>query len=203
MVMACPHISLEAFEALILMETDNKDFCIAYGETLEHDFVALCKANPQWGMDVTINAYKAKNKKAPDLTLCGELAELKGRKTPFFTAGLTYGLDPRFAVTLNVKDVIYYALYYRSVKIVFWCDWAATEMQLGSNVMAVEPLFGVYVWTLGEVGKMTRKAAIHTYQRRINDTVNAKYSFVFDVRTFGKTVYQSRKPPQVLGYGGR
>ncbi len=98
--------------------------------------------------------------------------DLKTIRTRFQTAD-RYGIDPRSAITLNVKDVERYARLYPTIVIVFDVD------------------FGDYrrlcYATLREIQRAIRadKAQLHEYQHRVNDTQgNATASWVLDADWF-------------------
>ena len=158
-------------------DTEDKAWWVAHGESMEAPFVALCQQ--KLGIDAQINPAKSEDPTAPDLLVSGEVADLKVQNTPFFSAG-RYGLDPRFAVTLNRTDVERYTTLYPRIVIYFWVDW----LQLEWRDLAVAPLRGVWRANLAAVTAMIELGAPeHSYVRRRDDRRgNAKSSYLLDLQ---------------------
>jgi hypothetical protein len=103
---------------------EDKLYWCDQGEREERDFVHFLA--PAHGLAATINPCKWYDHFAPDLLVDGKLADLKTQRMPFFTAG-RYGLDPQFAVTLNVGDVARYQQHSDDLSILFWVRWDTVD----------------------------------------------------------------------------
>lgn len=126
-------------------------------------------------LSLAINPDKQRDKTVPDLIFKGSIvAELKARSTPFFQAGNRYGLDPQFAVTINQKDVRYYAQCYPRLPIYFWVHWS----RLDAFGVQLCPMLGVWGIRLPELQELCLEERLHEYQERIGDAVNATHSYV-------------------------
>ncbi len=82
-------------------------------------------------LNLEMNPEKATDLYAIDLIniKTNRLGDLKTQNTPFFKAGSSYGLDPQFTVTFNVKDVNRYAEKYPDIDIYFWVNWLALKFE--------------------------------------------------------------------------
>lgn len=162
--------------ASIPHDTEDKSWWYARGEGLELSFVGLCK---RLGIVAEINPQKQADATAPDLLVEGKIADLKTQNTPFFTAG-RYGMQPRFTVTFNRKDLDRYAAEYPEIDVVFWLNWQQSRW----NSIVVQKLHGI--WRVGIqkiISLVTAGAPEHSYQRRQQAADrNAKSSFLLDVR---------------------
>ncbi len=156
--------------------TEDKEVWTKIGLKREHEFCEMMKAN---GFDVEMNPEKIKNKYAPDLLVEGRsVAEVKCQRTPFFTAG-RYGIDPTYAATFNEKDRSRYQGEYPNLPIFFWCKWTS----LLDYGVTVEPIDRVYLVGFQRLQReIIDPKKLHEYERRKNDKVNAKDSYVIDVR---------------------
>jgi hypothetical protein len=142
-------------------------------------------------LDVKINPGKATTPTVPDLLVNGQIADLKTQETPFFTSHVFAGLDPRYTVTLNLKDVRYYRESYPDIVLYFWVNWRQRQWR----DRTVEYLGGVYrvpltmILTLIAAGATT-----HYYARRKTlEERNATESYLFDVRSFER-LFQTTDP---------
>lgn len=166
-------------------DTEDKEWWVKKGMQDEAVFVEDVAA--KIGLAARLNPAKAENPYAPDLVVNGKIADLKHQTTPFFTAGVKYGLTPRFAVTLNRNDYRRYVDHYPAIDIYFWVDWAVTEAEFHGRRYRVEPLEGIWLAYLPLITECIHdgKAPLHPYQRRVDDEQgNAKWSYVLDLRWF-------------------
>ena len=157
------------------VRNDDKQKWCEHGRELEDEFVLR-----QRFVDVLIgiNPDKDSNPFTYDMRI--DLpCDLKSTKTPWRKAQEMFGIDPRYAVSINQKDLRRYARLYLNIVIVFdvdYPDYRATHW-------ATLDMFRIML----EGGDM----ALHQYGARIDDTQgNAKASYVFDVS----------KLPRLRGY---
>jgi hypothetical protein len=170
-------------------DTEDRAWWWKHGETLESAFVEF---GQDWlDLDVKINPGKATTPTVPDLLVNGQIADLKTQETPFFTSHVFAGLDPRYTVTLNLKDVRYYRESYPDIVLYFWVNWRQRQWR----DRTVEYLGGVYrvpltmILTLIAAGATT-----HYYARRKTlEERNATESYLFDVRSFER-LFQTTDP---------
>jgi len=121
--------------------------------------------------------------------------DLKHVTTPFFTAG-KYGVDPRFAITLNHKDYLRYMYKYpewgdRKMYILFWVEFLAVH----SYGTTVDDLNGLWYLNIDQLDQWVRGNNIrcHSYQQRQGECgSNAKHSWVIDLRWCGE--YKKARP---------
>ena len=156
--------------------TEDKSWWTRYGEQQEKAFVQTVA--PQIGLQAQINPAKAADKYAPDLVVCGKIADLKVQKTPFFTAQ-RYGKNPSETVTLNLKDYARYLHQYPTIEIYFYVHW----QQLAYQGLTVQPRKGVWMTDLETITRLkaSQKAPLHVYQRRVGDKLNANESFLLSL----------------------
>ena len=157
------------------VRNDDKQKWCEHGRELEDEFVLR-----QRFVDVLIgiNPDKDNNPFTYDMRI--DLpCDLKSTKTPWRKAQEMFGIDPKYAVSINQKDLRRYARLYPNIVIVFdvdYPDYRATHW-------ATLDMFRIML----EGGDM----ALHQYGARIDDTQgNAKASYVFDVS----------KLPRLRGY---
>lgn len=169
--------------------TEDKQYWCEEGQKTEYVFVK--DIAPKINRKLIIHPEKEKNPLHIDLlkTDTNELADLKVQNTPFFTAsryskfdGGRY--DPQFTVTFNYKDYCNYKSNYPGAIIYWWVNWA----QLTWKDKSVAPLYGVYEVRFSDMKKLIeeKRVPLHQYQHRINDEINAKDSYLFDLRWFTK-----------------
>jgi hypothetical protein len=164
-------------------DPQDKLYWIEKGEGEEIKFVDLCKN--ELGLEAEINPAKEKDRLAPDLIVEGKVADLKTQNTPFFKSGLLYGIPPEFAVTFNGNDLERYTADYPEIDIYFWVHWQQLERVISGTTYTVEPLCGVFKIPLVEITRMVKGGApLHEYKNRKGDRVNAKDSYVLDLRGF-------------------
>ncbi|MEW7289646.1 hypothetical protein [Aquimarina sp. 2304DJ70-9] len=151
------------------------------GEAIEEVFVK--KFGRQ--LSLKINPDKVSNPYAPDLILSGGgLADLKTQNTPFFKASTKYSIDSTFAVVFNRKDAIRYYRKYRDIVIYFWIEWHSIKFVMENYTKEVKYINGVWRIEFKNLIPLLKKAPLHEYIQRKNDTKgNAKSSFVLDIRS--------------------
>ena len=157
------------------VRNDDKQKWCEHGKELEDEFVLR-----QRFVDVLIgiNPDKDSNPFTYDMRI--DLpCDLKSTKTPWRKAQEMFGIDPRYAVSINQKDLRRYARLYPNIVIVFDVDYPNYR----ATHWATLDMFKIML----EGGDM----ALHQYGARIDDTQgNAKASYVFDVS----------KLPRLRGY---
>jgi hypothetical protein len=177
---------------------DKLPWCRA-GEEYERAFVEIWNAH--YHDKMSINPAKANNPYSADLMWHGAPADLKTQTTPFFTAS-RYGVDPRFAVVLNRKDVERYEYQYPGMPIFFWVDWQETQWRVidservspygppptGDTVVLRRVAYfgGIFATNVDHILHLVRSGAPeHSYRARGDDRQgNAKSSYVLDLGTF-------------------
>jgi hypothetical protein len=101
-------------------------------------------------------------------------ADLKSIHTPFNTAG-RYGIDPRYAFTINDKDLRRYSDSQPNMMVLLDVRFPWHQ--------------AVHVAQIGHLVSATKngRSKLHHYQQRQDDSQgNAKASWVFDCRWFPK-----------------
>jgi len=169
-----------------LLDPQDKQAWYAEGERWEQEFVETIV--PRLHMDIIINPAKTAEPWAHDLIVYGKPGDLKRQSTPFYTAG-RYGMDPRFTVAFNVKDLTNYMMNYdRDFVVLFWLDWGV-DLQERFGV-EVEGMCGIWQTTIGAIDAMT-DAPMHVYKNRGegDEEHNATESILLDVRSFGLLYY--------------
>ena len=153
---------------------------LAFGRQKETEFVWEAA---KYGLRVRINPEKEQDPKAPDLVVGEELAELKWQGDPFFKVEEKYGLNPRFTVSFNAKDVRRYTKKFPTLDIYFWIQWT-TFSRYG---VEVDPLEGVWHAPFPSIiAAMERYSPpLHHYRNRTADRWgNAQGSYLLDLRWF-------------------
>jgi len=175
----------EDMDNQIIHDTEDKSWWVLHGRKKEDTFVDIVA--PRIGLDAVINPKKQNNPYAPDLIVNGKISDLKCQNTPFFKAGILYGIHPRFAVTFNYKDFQNYSNNYPNIDIYFWVSWEITQITIRQDLFEIDPLSGVWKIDFKTIQDMIseRKVPLHHYQRRRSDNLgNAKDSYIFDLRNF-------------------
>lgn len=177
--------------------TEDKQSWCKEGARLEVEFVK--NVAPQIGRNLIVNPEKVYNPCAIDLQDMdkGRYADLKSQNTPFFTAStIDSRYDPQFTVTFNRKDYLHYSRKYPACDIYFCVNWTQTIYQ---NIK-VEPMEGVWAARFQDMRELIENGMIplHSYKYRRGDTVNARESYLFDLRSriFTRLLYRcgSKKP---------
>ncbi|MGF9824781.1 cold shock domain-containing protein [Brevibacillus agri] len=162
-------------------DTEDKQYWCRKGEQEEEAFIR--EIVPKIGKRLIIHPGKKSRKTIIDLyDLDRNIeADLKTQTTPFFSAG-KYGLNPEFTVTFNHKDYEYYKNNYPNAIIYWWVNW----LQLSWGNFKVDPLYGVWEVPFRTLQVMieNRQVPLHEYIHRKDDDVNAKSSYLFDLRHF-------------------
>lgn len=164
---------------------EDKTFWVLAGEERERVFVE--SVLPRLGFCGSLNPAKEVDSYAPDLLVEGRTAELKSQRTPFFRAGDLYGIDPQFAVTLNVPDFERYRSAYPSLDLFFWVHWQDTARLIGGRLYSVDEMAGVWRASFPALRHQIERRAVcsHEYAHRLFDQAgNARASYVLDLRRF-------------------
>lgn len=163
--------------------TEDKGSWVVAGAGMEVDFVE--KVVPFLGLDIRIHPDKRENPYSIDLYDYDNdrPADLKTQETPFFMAARKYpgfGYDPQYTVTFNHKDYVRYKGLYPDCDIYYYVSWKQTE----NYGVKIEPMTGVWVAAFQDMQELIEsgKVALHAYQYRKGDQVNAKDSYLFDLR---------------------
>jgi hypothetical protein len=138
------------------------------GEKQEQSFV-LRSLNS--GLSVIKNPAKNLDKYTHDLYAIFQ-SDLKSISTPFNTAG-RYGIDSKYAITINEKDVVRYKNLYPNIMLILDINYPSYK--------------GVRIASINRISWLIEhdRAKKHTYKDRVDDTNgNAKDSYVFDLRWF-------------------
>ncbi len=172
------------------------------GKTIDHhnlqDKSPWCKAGAskefvfieKFGekLNLIINPEKEKSPYVPDLlnTKTEMLSDLKVQNTPFFQAKIKFGMDPQYSVVFNQKDMERYQKLYPNIDIYFWVDWIVVKFVNDYGEIEVNEMSGVWFIPFQKLLALLKKAPLHEYCRRRNDTKgNAKASYVLDIRLPG------------------
>jgi hypothetical protein len=166
------------------MSLDNEDklaWCnAARANEFEHVLTMVRR-----GIGIAMNPAKATDPYTHDLMLTIP-ADVKCVRTPLFKARELYGIDPQYAVTLNLKDVQRYEKY-PLMAITFDVSWELLETTIGGVCYRVDPMNGVWVAWMDVVRRAIDRGKAKTieYKARVEDTNgNAKASYVLDLRWF-------------------
>ncbi len=118
------------------------------------------------------NVEKARDKYTHDMRISFP-SDLKTVRSSWIHSQRMFGLDPKYAISLNRKDVVRYNDLYPNIIIVF--DIEMTEYK------------NIHWADLNRINTLIRKgmAKEHSYKDRVDDNKgNAKSSYVFDCRWF-------------------
>lgn len=162
--------------------TEDKQKWCREGERLEVEFVK--NIVPLTGRHIIVNPAKEESPYVIDLydLDTGRYADLKSQNTPFFTAAaVDRRYHPRYTVTFNHKDYQRYAQLYPDCDIYFCVNWTQTDYQ----DMHIQPLEGVWVARFADMRALIEggRVPLHAYKYRKDDAVNAKDSYLFDLRS--------------------
>lgn len=169
-----------------LHNTEDKNWWLLYGNKKEEAFIKFAEEK---GIlpGIQLNPERPMKPWLPEFIYEGKYADLKEQTTPFFTAK-KYNVPPRYAFTLNVRDVNDIAEKYSGCQLIIYINWLAVRFQMFSggqiiNEISVVPLQGVWLLKPIDLEIFLTNSPIHSYKRRFNDTRgNAKDSYVIDVR---------------------
>jgi len=155
-----------------------------YGENVEKSFCV----NRLYDLGLTgfMNLEKKKNIYAHDMFSVFP-SDLKTVRTPFFKALEKFGIDPQFAVTINLKDMQRYKELYPNIVVVFDVLWdeKICKKLIDGVEYSVQPMHKTYAGFIQDIRTAVVMCGNNKveYQGRVNDTNgNAKASYVFDVR---------------------
>lgn len=160
------------------MNTENTELWYEAAETWENDFVV------KYGdrFKIIINPAKKYNKYAPDLYCLNTCtnADLKPQFTPFYKAFELYGVNPQYAWTFNVSDLLEYLIQWENdLGIFVWVKFEDSNL-FGVEISKCENIYFVKVSDLKKL--LNKKKIIHKYGKRINDARNEHESFIIDLR---------------------
>jgi hypothetical protein len=152
---------------------DKKAWC-EFGEKLENEF--LEKVSKNYRINVARNKIKDDNPYTHDIWTIVP-SDLKFIRTPFYKAKDLYGIESRYAITMNDKDVIHYKEYplFLIVFDILYEDWMEEREIRVATIHQIISLID------------ENKAKKHILKNRINDTKgNGKANWIFDYRWFSK-----------------
>lgn len=132
-------------------DLDNKGFWCKLGEQKEYAFVQ-CMEKIDSKYTVQIHPEKETNPYHPDLLVNMDgieyVGEAKIKNSPFFF-GNKYGVEPQFALTMDLKDSFNYCRLLANgtdLLIFIWVKWEAHEMRhSGGKSYKVKPMRGIWV----------------------------------------------------------
>ncbi len=189
--MGCHFMSNVWRNTAVSIDTEDKMKWCREGEIYENQFVDFMTRYSH--ITLSINPEKKTNPLAPDLLVPGYgVCDLKSQRTPFFTAN-KYGIEPRDAITLNMKDVIRYRKLYPEIGIFFWINWQNNKVP-NNRFKPIEYKWGVYFTSIKTILSFIDDgvAKTHEYERRkestatkmkewgMNSQKNAITSYVLD-----------------------
>lgn len=160
-------------------DLENKAFWCKLGEEKEKAFVKLMKEKIESDYVVQIHPEKGANAYHPDLLLEHKgqkyIAEVKIKNSPLFF-GKYYGVDPQFALTMDLKDSFNYDRMLNQgidLFIFVWVKWEAHEMTTEysgrKNSYRVNPMRGVWVTRFSKLRaleKSNNPPRIHWYKEK-------------------------------------
>lgn len=158
---------------------NDKGSSIDYGDSKEVEFIE--EITPNIPVSVQMNPEKEDDPTVIDY-ICndtGTLCDLKTRRTPFFTAGRKYDIDPQYAVTFNTDAFARYSRADGDVVLLFWVKWNETE----GYGTTVENLHGVWAVTVDTVRTWVDDglAKQHTYQTRSRSDEHSTASYLLNL----------------------
>ena len=157
---------------------DDKLAWCEHGRMLEDEFVLRQRFDD---VLIGINPDKDNNPFTYDMRI-DMPCDLKSAKTPWRKSWEMFRIDPRYAVSINQKDLRRYARLYPNIVILFDVDY---------------PEYKAVHWATLDMMRMMREGgdmALHQYGARIDDTQgNAKASYVFDVTLLPRLRGQDEK----------
>jgi hypothetical protein len=133
---------------------EDKAFWCAHGERQEIAFVNKFKELKHKGLmttDISIDIHPEKNKNSyhPDLIVNEQfVGEAKIKNSPLFIAK-KYGVNPQFALTMDLKDVFNYRkkliLDGLDIHVFIWVKWEAKKMTTSYSEKSVRRMGGIWV----------------------------------------------------------
>lgn len=180
------HNVTPVYRNLSKYNTEDKQLWCKEGELSEQAFVK--NIVPKIGLNIIINPDKITNPYAIDLWDIDnqKYADLKSQNTPFFYSGkYIYPksggyYNPTFTMSFNQKDYKRYAKLYPTCDIYVCINWTQLEYQ----TIHVQPLQGVWRARFPAMASAIQNGYVylHKYIHRKDDHVNAKASYLFDLR---------------------
>ncbi len=167
-------------------DLNEKSFACKHGESQEELFVNTFQRLKNEGFVnsnyvVNIHPEKESNPYHPDLSVNHSyVGELKSKASPLFIAN-RYGINPQFALTMDLKDSFHYSKYLNrgiDITIFIWVKWAAKSMSLyneqnGNRIYTkqygpLKQLAGIWKVQFSDLRKFEQlnKAPIHWYNEK-------------------------------------
>ncbi len=165
-------------------QLNDKSFSCKHGESQEELFVRTFERLKMQGYiqvddNVAIHPKKQSNPYHPDLIVNStDIGELKAKASPLFIAN-KYGINPQFALTMDLKDSFHYSKYLEQgidISIFIWVKWAAKSMRLYEDVKGrkhylnrgynVHQLAGIWKVKFSELRRLEQEhdTPIHWYR---------------------------------------
>ena len=183
---------------LQLHNTEDKDWWLRWGEDKEKAFRQFCNEKGVLpGLAFNPEREGGKNKGAPEFVWHNQYLDVKVQNQPFFESVKRFKIPPRYAITLNWRDVRDVREKYPGCLIVYWVNWVSvkylktmprkTKSPREVENISIEPLHGIWEINPTKLFQIEEKAIkagnLHWYARRYGDTRgNAKSSYVIDIR---------------------
>ena len=152
-------------------DLDDKPFWCRLGNKKEKAFVKFSKKHP-FGHTVAIHPAKTANPYHPDLLVDGrDIGEVKTKNSPLFL-GWSHGVDPQFALTMDLKDSFNYCRWLArgvDLQIFAWVKWEVHRMIRDGRTYDVKPMAGVWLARFSDLRKKETSAnppAIHWYREK-------------------------------------
>lgn len=172
-------------------DLENKGFWCTTTEVKEKAFAEITKKIKSFPWNIEVHPNKERDPYHPDLICnCGygdQIGEVKIKNSPLFFAKKWYGIDPQYALTMDLKDSFNYRWWLEhgvDIQIFIWVKWEAHRLQTWGtdptkvNNYDVLPMKGIWTTkfsTLLEFEQQQRPP-IHWYQNR--------ESICIDINTF-------------------
>jgi len=183
---------------LLLHDTEDKNWWLKWGEEKESAFKHFCKEIGIFN-NLSFNPDRAngKNRGAPEFIYQEQFLDVKVQNQPFFESIKMFKIPPRYAVTLNWRDVRDVKEKYPNCLIIYWVNWIPlkyiktmprkTMPPKEVENISIEPLNGIWQINPTRLFQLEQKAImdgnLHWYARRYGDKKgNAKSSYVIDIR---------------------
>lgn len=151
------------------MDLQDKQSWCELGELEEGNFL---KSQDFHLVNVLPNVAKANDKFTHDMRISFP-SDLKTIRTKWRLSQEMFDIDPKYAISLNKKDIVRYQQLYPNIIIVFDIEITDYKEVHWSDLTRITRL-------------ITRGLAKeHTYKQRVDDSSgNAKSSYIFDCRWF-------------------
>lgn len=175
------------YEETSFKDLENKGFWCSITENKERAFVAITKQINNFPWNIEIHPEKTNNPYHPDL-LCilesGNLTgEVKIKNSPLFFASKDYGIDPQYALTMDLKDSFNYTKWLErdvDIQIFIWVKWEAHQMQTWGTdpqfkkFYTVQPMKGIWTTKFSKLLAYEKnyKPPIHWYKNRKSQLID-------------------------------